>query len=119
MSVTFSLAGDSLDLDDGATYLNLCNTNAVALLEAVQLPVDEYGEIPVAELAAVRRQVLFALNVPGGRQCMLRETEAGTGTGGAAWFSAGLDDADAKDRLERFLALVIRAQERGKAIVWG
>src|SRR5215510_10180805 len=93
MSVTFDLAG-ARSADD--TYLNLCNTNAAGLLEAVGLPIEPYGELAAAELPATIRRVLFALNTKNGRTSMIRETEAGTGTNGASWVSFGLDDDGAR-----------------------
>lgn len=52
MSVTFSIRGVELDLDDYDSYMNLANTNARELLRRLELDYEDlWGDMRATELA--------------------------------------------------------------------
>ena len=59
MSVTFQIEGQRPDYEDGATFLNLANSNACDLLAWVALAVEPCGSANARELAARCRRRLW------------------------------------------------------------
>lgn len=96
--------------------LNLSQANALAIMMVVGVDCiahDWVGEFSVAELPALRKTIVRALNSSWARSIAVREDVRGTN-----FVEFGIRDDQVAVRLQRFLDVVCFAQEHGLAIGW-
>ena len=124
--------------EEGCEF-NLANTNARVLLQLAGLDaVDLCGSVAHADLPAVVRRLVLAMNSEGTRGAFVRETTVQPAVPGAMvpvrdgsivrlerqggspeviW--GGLSDEGLVERVSRLLNLFRLAQERGSEVCWG
>lgn len=110
-----------------APELNLTNSNARLVLEAIGMPSGEdlYGSFEVKHIPAVRRQIVRALNhqLPSRSVAidkMLNYVDAvQNGANRARFIDCSITESGIRDRLVRLDAILHYAQQHNYRITWG
>lgn len=98
--------------------VNLSGYNTVLVLRMLDLPSEEYGSIPAAEVPKVLRRVIRALNVSRAREHTVEEAFEERGALGARMVSFGNTDEDTVRRLTSMQTLLVYAADNGYEVVW-
>lgn len=91
-------------------YFEVCSGNFKIFMQALSLPVgeDQCGEFSIAELPAIRRRIIAALNSADRRLRPAQHLET--------FFDAGMDRKRLDSYLNSLLSVVLSAQEHNSSV---
>lgn len=93
--------------------INLANTNAVAMIRLLGLPVDYCGEVPFNKIPDIRRNILKLINVKSLRMSAIRSTVKE-----ANFYAMGVDDAYVLEKLKMIDTIMVYCQKHNEDFVW-
>jgi hypothetical protein len=98
--------------------VNLSGYNTAQVLRMLDIPAEEYGSIPAAEVPEVLRRVIRALNVTRVREHTIEEAFEERGALGCRAVGFGNTDEDTVRRLTSLQTLLVYAADHGFEVVW-